>query len=315
MDKIESTKEFQEIVEREGYKLKEIIIPFEKGVPKSCGVFEKNNNKFFIKGAGIIRKYQIDREVVILQVINNLRLNKNLVIPRYIFSKHKNNCSFLVEEFLHGYEKTWGDEEIHYKTLINVMKAYSKIKENPLPTTFDKKHLGQIEKIRNLPEKYKKPLKIARINLKSFSKRYYEALKSLEPLEEGIKFTLTHNDINGNNFLYNRENKKYALVDFERTDFGALFCDIGRLIVFSALNWNLKREKFEKEIYQSKLYEPLQELLNEKERKLLKFYLLLDNLKRINFYEDFMKDDKNYKNAITFSKKYIKWAIKNILNE
>ncbi len=169
MEKIESTKDFEEVLKKEGYTKIKILIPFEEGVPKSCGIFEKNGKKFFIKGAGVIRKYQIDREVKILQVMKNIKLNKNLVIPKYVYSRHYLNCSFLVEEFLENYEKLWGNEEVHHKMLVKLMESYSKIKKNPLPTTFDRKYFSQIEKIRDLPKKYVKPLRIARINLKSFN--------------------------------------------------------------------------------------------------------------------------------------------------
>jgi len=191
MERIESTRDFEELVKKEGYNRIKILISFEKGVPKSCGIFEKHEKKFFIKGAGIVRKYQVDREVKILQVMSKLYLGKDIVIPKYINSKHYDKCSFLVEEYLKGYEKTWGDEENHYKLLIKIIKAYSKIRENPLPTTFDKKHLGQIEKLRNLPKKYERALKIAGVKSKIFSKKYYKKLNELEPLEEDIKFTLT----------------------------------------------------------------------------------------------------------------------------
>jgi len=312
MGGIKGTNGFIKVLLKEGFEPMEILSFYEIGSPKVAGIFKKNNKDYFIKISGLKRKKMLVREFITL---TSLKKYKNIpfILPKAIKYKENKSYFYFKEEPLVGYEKIWGDEENHLNFYLKFFNFSKTIRFNLFPSLL--KINSDTLKLENLFLVYRKELKELGLLDERTRKKYKESINRFKPIEKGIKLSLTHNDLNGNNILFNKEKGKYALTDWERAEFNPLLYDIGRAIVFSALHYNLKHNKILIYPNQSRLVKLSDVYLNKKEKGLLKHYFLLDNLKRLRFYRKSMKIDKRYNRGVEFCIKFINQSLEELKNE
>jgi len=280
-----TTDKFIDLMSRKGFVFQELIKSMELGVPKTSAFFNKDGLDYFIKASDAQRGWQIKREVFFYtHLAPKLNFPSNIKLPVFVNSFFSKGFNYLILEKIPNVTSLKSLEESHSKDFISISDELFSIKEENTSSKKEQKKLNSMYSLyRNVFEKINFPRNL-------LEKSYLSCNFNHENV-------LTHNDLNGNNVLFDGE--KTYLIDCERWQFWNKIYEISRSATFSALHFSLENDlllpldtSYLKNYYSN---------MNNSEKQVLHLHLILDSARRIKYYEDELRHDSTYNSVLEYS--------------
>jgi Ser/Thr protein kinase RdoA (MazF antagonist) len=304
----------KEVLERYGIEINKIKI-INKGTANIYKVFS-NDNIYVIKE--FQSKYSKDDVLREINAIEYLRQKSDIPLPEYIKCKngelyflHKQKVS-IIQKFIEG--KVFNKNEGNYEQLIESAYYLGKIidgfRDYKTSENISIKNWYSKEEIEKANQKYNSMLeKIgnSEIELKIkedilFKKKLLQNLEQIIDFSEINKIThkVSHGDYSNLQFIYNKDNKVKAILDFIKVKRLPIVWEIARS--YSYIDKEVKNGElninnivdYTKEV--SKVTE-----LNKYDLKYLPYVYLIQLARSTFGYDEYFKDVKNKEELLNFA--------------